>query len=73
MIIGIDASRANKANRTGVEWYAFHLIQELKKLTVNDGKFVGRLRDGGGLTLATVEKVRSFIADHAPTSAGRAA
>jgi glycosyltransferase involved in cell wall biosynthesis len=37
MIIGIDASRANKANRTGVEWYAFHLIQELKKLTAKDG------------------------------------
>lgn len=36
MIIGIDASRANKPNRTGVEWYAFHLIQELKKLTAGD-------------------------------------
>ena len=36
MLIGIDASRANKPNKTGVEWYAFHLIQELKKLTVGD-------------------------------------
>lgn len=31
MIIGIDASRANHAEKTGVEIYAFHIIQELKK------------------------------------------
>ena len=36
MIIGIDASRANKAAKTGVEWYAWHLIQELKLLTKGD-------------------------------------
>ncbi|MDO8669224.1 MAG: glycosyltransferase family 1 protein [Candidatus Buchananbacteria bacterium] len=33
MIIGIDASRANRPNKTGVEWYSYHLIQELKKIT----------------------------------------
>ena len=33
MIIGIDASRANHDQKTGVEWYAFFLIQELKKIT----------------------------------------
>ncbi len=32
IVIGIDASRANVAKRTGVEWYAFYLIQELKQL-----------------------------------------
>lgn len=37
MMIGIDASRANKPGKTGVEWYAYHVIQELKKITVNDG------------------------------------
>jgi glycosyltransferase involved in cell wall biosynthesis len=37
MIIGIDASRANKPKKTGVEWYCFHLIQSLKKITANDG------------------------------------
>ena len=31
MIIGIDASRANHTEKTGVEVYAFHIIQELKK------------------------------------------
>jgi len=28
MIIGIDASRANRKHRTGTEWYAYHLIRE---------------------------------------------
>ncbi|EKD44028.1 MAG: AprM [uncultured bacterium] len=31
MIIGIDASHANKAQRTGVEEYCFRIIQEFKK------------------------------------------
>ncbi len=36
MLIGIDASRANKPVKTGVEWYSFSLIEALKKLTAND-------------------------------------
>ncbi len=36
MLIGIEASRANKPVRTGVEWYAWHVIQELKKVTTGD-------------------------------------
>jgi len=36
MLIGIEASRANKPTKTGVEWYAWHLIQELKRLTTED-------------------------------------
>lgn len=31
-VIGIDASRANRSDRTGVEQYAYHVIQELKKI-----------------------------------------
>ncbi len=30
--IGIDASRANVARKTGVEWYAFEVIQRLKTI-----------------------------------------
>ena len=30
--IGIDASRANKIEKTGTEWYSYYLIQELKKI-----------------------------------------
>lgn len=33
MIIGIDASRANEEQKTGVGWYAYWLIEELKKIT----------------------------------------
>jgi len=34
--IGIDASRANVAERTGTEWYAFHVIEGLKRLVPPD-------------------------------------
>ena len=33
MVIGIDASRANNKNKTGVEWYTWHLIKNLKKIS----------------------------------------
>lgn len=32
------------------------------KKAVNDGKFVGRLRSGAGVTVATVDRVRAYIA-----------
>jgi hypothetical protein len=31
------------------------------RLAVNDGKFVGRLREGAGVTVATVDRVRAYI------------
>ena len=41
MLIGIDASRANRPQKTGVEWYSYHLIQELKKIPLPQGdKFI---------------------------------
>lgn len=36
MVIGIDASRANRPVKTGTEWYSWHLIQELKKIVPTD-------------------------------------
>lgn len=36
MIIGIDASRANKKIKTGTEWYSFFLIEELKKISKDE-------------------------------------
>ena len=36
MVLGIDASRANKKERTGVEWYSYFLIQEFKKIIPQD-------------------------------------
>jgi glycosyltransferase involved in cell wall biosynthesis len=41
MIIGIDASRANKTEKTGVEWYAYFLIQALKKFGSQSLEFQG--------------------------------
>jgi len=38
MVIGIDASRANKDNKTGTEWYSWHLIEEFKKIISPDDK-----------------------------------
>lgn len=32
MLIGIDASRANRKRKTGTEWYSFYLIANLAKL-----------------------------------------
>lgn len=32
MLIGIEASRANKLQKTGVEWYAYQVIQGMKHL-----------------------------------------
>lgn len=35
MTIGIDVSRANKEQKTGVETYAYFLVEEMKKITEN--------------------------------------
>lgn len=32
MIIGIDASRANRQKKTGTEWYSYYIIEEIKNL-----------------------------------------
>ena len=46
------------------------------KLVVNDGKFVGRLREGRRVTTATVSRVRRYLDDHTdavrPSGAGPA-
>jgi glycosyltransferase involved in cell wall biosynthesis len=51
MIIGIEASRANKTIKTGVEWYAWQVIQELKKLTTEDKNswllYTNKVLEGG--------------------------
>ena len=40
------------------------------RLAVNDGKFVGRLRDGGRISISTFERVCSFINGNANTNGG---
>lgn len=44
----------------------FLLTREITETTfglyaVNDGKFVGRLRRGGNMTINTIDKARAFI------------
>lgn len=42
------------------------------RLAVNDGKLVARLRDGGRITRRTLDRVRSYIADHPAEANGSA-
>ncbi|MDP2683858.1 MAG: glycosyltransferase family 1 protein [bacterium] len=53
MIIGIDASRANKDNKTGTEWYAFNVIQQLKNLINKEDQVI----------LYSKDKLRGELAD----------
>jgi len=52
MIIGIDASRANRDHKSGTEWYSYYLIRRLAKLDAKnryilyaDKPFTGGLSD----------------------------
>ena len=36
MIIGIDASRAFRKNKTGTEWYSYHVIREMIRQNQSD-------------------------------------
>src|SRR3989344_9478417 len=40
MILGIDASRANVMQKTGVEWYAWRIIQEFKNIIPADVRVI---------------------------------
>lgn len=45
MLIGIDASRANKIDKTGTEWYAYNVIQELKSLIHKEDQVILYTKD----------------------------
>ena len=40
MLIGIDASRANNLQKSGVEWYAYHLIKNLYQIDSKNQYFL---------------------------------
>lgn len=40
MIIGLDASRANNPQKSGVEWYSYHLIKDLYKIDSRNQYFL---------------------------------
>lgn len=56
MKIGIDISRANNQKKTGVEWYAFYLVQELKKIIPEDVEVVLYTRESLQGELASLPK-----------------
>jgi glycosyltransferase involved in cell wall biosynthesis len=58
MIIGLEATRANHRHKTGTEWYAWHIIQEFKKLNTPH-KFV--LYYNQELESALIESADNFI------------
>ena len=39
MLIGIDASRANRSHKSGTEWYSYHLIREMAQLD-KDNRYI---------------------------------
>ena len=39
MKLGLEITRANKANKTGTEWYAWHLFEQFKKSGQNELEF----------------------------------
>lgn len=40
MFIGIDASRANREQKTGIEWYAYHLLNAMKPISDPSDRFL---------------------------------
>ena len=40
MFIGLDASRANRPQKSGVEWYAYHLLHNLFKIDSKNQYFL---------------------------------
>jgi len=40
MKIGIEAARPNRPQKTGTEWYGYHVIQEMKKIADPQDRFV---------------------------------
>lgn len=40
MKIGIEAARPNRPQKTGTEWYGFHVIQEMKKIADKRDQFI---------------------------------
>jgi glycosyltransferase involved in cell wall biosynthesis len=57
MIIGIDATRANRQHKTGTEWYSYYLIRWLAKLDSQNQYilYTDRPLTGGLVDLTTVQ------------------
>ncbi len=59
MIIGVDASRAFQKQKTGIEWYVCHLINELATLdTLDNYRLYTHLNSQEDAFLATKDRLR---------------
>ncbi|MFW0862404.1 MAG: glycosyltransferase family 4 protein [Candidatus Komeilibacteria bacterium] len=58
MLIGLEATRANKEFKTGTEWYAWHLLQQFKKID-NTNNFV--VYHNSGLSKDLAEAPANFL------------
>ncbi|MBI5222158.1 MAG: glycosyltransferase family 4 protein [Candidatus Magasanikbacteria bacterium] len=62
MLVGIDASRANEDQKTGVGWYAWHLVEELKHIiTSSHHHFI--TREPVKVILYTREELKGELAN----------
>ena len=61
MLIGIDASRANRNHKSGVEWYSYYLIRWLAKLDSKNQYilYIDKPLRGGLLNLTTKQHIGS--------------
>ncbi|MEA3463652.1 MAG: glycosyltransferase family 1 protein [Patescibacteria group bacterium] len=59
MLIGIDASRANKKHKSGVEWYSYYIIRWLAKLDAQNQYilYTNKPLTGGLLDLTTKQHI----------------
>ncbi len=62
MLIGIDASRANREHKTGTEWYSYYLIRWLAKLDKKNKYilYTDKPLKGGLLDLTTKQHFNNF-------------
>jgi len=66
MIIGIDASRAAKPQKTGTEWYSFYVIEELKKIIQAAPPLPSPPHQGEGKEKAEGESIRFILYSREP-------
>jgi len=62
MLIGIDASRANREHKTGTEWYSYYLIRWLARIDKKNKYilYTDKPLKGGLLDLTTKQHLNSF-------------
>jgi glycosyltransferase involved in cell wall biosynthesis len=64
--IGIDVSRANSDIKTGVEWYTWHVIQELKKISAQGGSANGWKTEDTQFVLYSKEPLKGELSELPP-------